>query len=293
MNSNQALPLPAFGLPADVRWMNALSSALISLLVIGALAGGLIWLSERPYFALQGVTLRGDVERISAITIRTNVASRLRGNFFGIDLHKAQDAFEAVPWVRKAALRRVWPNRLEVELEEHRPAALWSQDGDADGGSGGRGDVVRDGVRDGVKDGSVDKLVNTFGEIFEANLGDVEDEALPILMGPADSSRSMLKMLQSLSQTLAPLDAVVSKLSLTSRGSWRVLMSNGVTIELGRGSDQEVMQRAAEFVATLPDVISHYGRPLVAADLRHRDGYVLRLQGVSTSLAVDDKTRHR
>ncbi len=277
MISNQALPLPSFGLPADVRWMNTLSSALISLLVVGALAGGLIWLSERPYFALQGVTLRGDVERTSAITIRTSVASRLRGNFFGIDLQQAQAAFEAVPWVRKAALRRVWPNRLEVELEEHRPAALWSHDGDGDGNS----------------DGDVDKLVNTFGEVFEVNLGDVEDEALPTLIGPADSSRSMLMVLQSLSQALSPLGSVVSKLSLSSRGSWRVLLANGVAIELGRGSDQEVMHRAVQFVTTLPDVLRHYGRPLVAADLRHRDGYVIRLQGVSTPLTVDDKTRHR
>lgn len=277
MTSTQALSSPIFGLPSDVRWMNVLSSGLISLLVVGTLAGGLLWLSERPYFALQGVTLRGDIERINAVTIRAGVTSGLRGNFFGIDLQQAQAAFEAVPWVRKASLRRVWPNRLEVELEEHRPAALWAQDGDSEGD-------------DGV---DVDKLVNTFGEVFEVNLGDIEDEALPTLVGPAGSSRPMLMMLQSLSKTLAPLESAVSKLSLSSRGSWRVLLSNGVTLELGRGSDQEVLHRTTQFVATLPDVLQHYGRPLVAVDLRHRDGYVVRLKGVSTSLVMDDKARRR
>ena len=80
-------------------------------------------------------------------------------------------AFESVPWVRHAVVRRVWPNRLRVQLEEHRPVALW-------GGETGS-----------------EKLVNSFGEVFEANLGDVEDDDLPRLVGPDGSSAQVLAML--------------------------------------------------------------------------------------------------
>ncbi len=271
MTTTHAFHLPTLGLPPDVRWMNALSRALIGLVALGAVAGCVIWLANRPYFSLQSINVQGDVGRTSVATIRANVASRLKGNFFSMDLQQAQAAFETVPWVRQAALRRVWPNRLEVQLQEHHVAALWVQDGDA----------------------AADKLVNTFGDVFEVNLGDIEDDVLPVLAGPRGSSRHMLVMLQRLTSALTPLQSPVDKLSLSSRGSWHALLANGVTLELGRGSDDEVIHRTAQFVSTLPDVVNRYERPLVAADLRHRDGYVVRLKGVTTSTLTDDKTRRR
>ena len=176
-----------------------------------------------------------------------------------------------MPWVRLAALRRVWPDRLEVRLQEHHAAALWSQDGDT----------------------QPDKLVNTYGEVFEVNLGDVEDDNLPILIGPKESSRHMLVMLQRLSLAMQPMQSPLDKLILSSRGSWRVVLDSGVNIELGRGSDDEVAARATQFVASLPEVVKRFERPLAYADLRHRDGYVVRLKGVSTSALPDDKARRR
>lgn len=271
MTTTHSFHLPTLGLPPDVRWMNALSSALISLVVLGVVAGGVVWLSNRPYFALQGINVQGDVGRTSVATIRANVASRLTGNFFSIDLRQAQAAFESVPWVRQATLRRVWPNRLEVQLQEHHVAALWAQEGEA----------------------GADKLVNTFGDVFEVNLGDIEDDTLPVLAGPKGSSRHLLVMLQRLDIALSPLQSSVDKLSLSSRGSWQVQLANGVGLQLGRGTDDEVIHRTTQFVSTLPDVVQRYERPLVAADLRHRDGYVVRLKGVTTSSVTDDKTRRR
>lgn len=257
--------LSSKGVPPDVRWMNSLSSVLIGLVVLGALASGVAWLTQRPYFALGGIVVDGDVGRTSVATIRANVTPRLTGNFFSIDLKAAQAAFETVPWVRRAALNRVWPNRLEVSLQEHHAAALWAQD-----------------------DAPADKLVNTHGEVFEVNLGDVEDESLPVLAGPAGSARHLLVMMDRLGKTLAPLKARADKLTLSSRGSWRVSLSNGVNIELGRGTDDEVIARATQFIDTLPEVVQRFERPLVSADLRHRDGYVVRLKGVTTSLTGEE-----
>ena len=72
--------------------------------------------------------VEGDVARNSVSTIRANAAPQLAGNFLTIDLGAVRRAFESVPWVRLAIVRRVWPNRLRVRLEEHRPVALWGSD---------------------------------------------------------------------------------------------------------------------------------------------------------------------
>ena len=143
--------------------------------------------------------------------MRTIVAPKLTGSFLSLDLERAREAFESVPWVRHATVRRVWPDRLAVQLEEHRVAALWNAD---------TGD---------------ERLVNTFGEVFEANLGDVEDEALPRLAGPAGSAARVLAMWRVLAPVMQPLGSPIESLLLTGHGSWRARLANGVVIELGRG----------------------------------------------------------
>ena len=246
--------------------MNATAGVLALVAALLLVAMAFLWLARQPLFAIRAITVDGDVARNSVSTIRANAAPKLAGNFLTMDLRAVRRAFESVPWVRLAVVRRVWPNRLRVQLEEHRPVAIW-------GGDNGN-----------------DKLVNSFGEVFEANVGDVEDDELPTLAGPDGSSAHVLAMLGRIETALAPLGARVEQLALSGRGSWQATLDSGAVVELGRGSDDEVLARAARFVATVGQVTSRYHRPLEYADLRHNDGYAVRLKGVSTTSAVADKT---
>ena len=254
---------PRVGLPIDVRLMQ-LSANVIGVLAIVALAVALShWLAWLPVFAFKSIQIEGDVARNSVATIRANAAPRLAGSFFSIDLPKSRAAFEAVPWVRRAVVRKVWPNKLAVQLEEHRPQALWAAD-----------------------DGN-DKLVNSFGEVFEANVGDVEDDGLPRLAGPEGSAPQMLVMLRRLQPVLVRLEAGdIDQLSLSGRGGWRAELDDGAALALGRGSDDEVIARTERFVRTVAQVTAKYARPLESADLRHVDGYAVHLRGVSTGITL-------
>ncbi len=50
--------------------------------------------------------------------------------FFGVDLEKAQRRTESLPWVDSAVVRRLWPNRIVVQLVENQPYAVWQKDGE-------------------------------------------------------------------------------------------------------------------------------------------------------------------
>ncbi len=163
--------------------------------------------------------------------------------------------------MRHAVVRRVWPDRLAVRLEEHQVAALWAGED------------------------SADRLVNTHGEVFEANVGDVEDDSLPILSGPDGSAAEMLALVRRLQPALERLGMAVMKLQLSGRGSWRAELDNGAVLELGRGSADEVMARTDRFVRTLALATQRYNAPLESADLRHPGGYAVRLRGVGTAAA--------
>ena len=121
--------------------------------------------------------------------------------------------------------------------------------------------------------------------MFEANVGDVEDDGLPRLAGPDGSAPQMLAMQRRLQPVLAPLGAGdLAQLTMSARGSWRVELDKGAALELGRGSEDEVLARTDHFVHTMPRVVAQYQRPLESADLRHADGFAVRLKGVVTNV---------
>lgn len=247
-------------LPLDIRLMQMATGILLLVLVcMVAMAGGR-WLTHQPAFDLQAIEVRGEVVRNNAITLKANVVPHLHGNFFTISLRQAQTAFESVPWVRKAVVHRVFPNQLRVELLEHQPVAYWGDEG-----------------------GSA--MLNEQGDVFEANVAEVDAQAMPRLRGPGDRSHEVLAMYRSLSAVAKGFDMDLEALELSARGSWTMQTEEGAVIELGRGSPQLLESQLRNFLRTLPQVTALYGRTpraLLAADLRHKDGYALRLQGVST-----------
>lgn len=249
--------------------MNATATLLfvaVALMAVSALGW---WTLRHPLFALGRITVHGDVAHTSPAMLRANVAPRLAGNFFTVDLAQARQAFEDVPWVRQAVVRREFPNQLRVQLQEHKAVALWGDEGES-------------------------TLVNSQGEVFEANPGDVEHESLPRLDGPPTQAAQVLATWRAIAPLFEQIDLPVERLTLTERGSWQAVLDSGARVELGRGSTTDVVARASRFAQTITQAAGRYGRrpeAVVAADLRHADGYAIRLRGVSTVGAEAQKKR--
>lgn len=249
-------------LPIDVRLTNIAARAALALAVLALLAVGAKALARSQAFNLKAIHIDGALQRSHVAAMRAHALPQLKGNFFSIDLDDAQAAFQTVPWVRRAVVRRTWPNRLSVHIEEHQVAALWkSEAGD-------------------------DRLVNLQGEVFDANLGEVQDDAFATLQGPDGLSAPMLSLLGQLNLALQPLHAQVENLRLSLRGSWRAELASGAVIELGRGNEAEVMERASRFARTLPAATAQVNvtpEALRHADLRHSGSYALKLAGITTA----------
>ena len=93
----------------------------------------------------------------------------------------------------------------------------------------------------------------------------------------------VLEFYRNVQPVLARQGWGIAQLALDERGSWRAVLDDGVRIEIGRGSAVELLQRVEQYAQTVPALLQHYGgRPLESADLRHPDGYALRIRGVST-----------
>ena len=245
--------------PFDVKLMNIVANIAFAMVALMLLAAGAWWVLRQPFFPIAGIKVDGEVTHNNAVTLRANVAPQLSGNFFTIDLARARAAFESVPWVRSAVVRREFPNKLRVTLTEQVPVATW---GDEAGS----------------------KLINGFGDVFEANVAEVDD-SLPRLDGPIEQAGQVLGMYRVLQPQFQPYDLSIDELTLSSRGSWKVVLDSGAEIELGRGQSEEVTARLQRFLKTVTQVAGQYRRSMAdveGADLRHNDAYALRLRGVTT-----------
>jgi len=248
----------------NARLLNLIASVLYALVALMALGAGLLWLAQRPVFAITHVELHAmdgqALRHVNGPSVRANALGKLSGNFFTLDLNAARQAFESVPWVRHASVRREWPNGLAVEVEEHEALGTW---GSPESG----------------------RLLNTYGEVFVANTAEAEEDAqLLALDGPPDSEADVVEKLEVMRQWFKPLKAEPLSVALSSRYAWRTRLSNGMVIELGReqtDEDRAAMEaRVKRFVAAWPQVTEQVGKQVEYADLRYPNGFAIRAANV-------------
>ncbi len=209
------------------------------------------------------IVVVGEVAHQNEVTLRSHLATQLRGSFLTLDLQQVKQVFESVPWVRQAIVQREFPNRLRVTLLEHQPRAWW---GEAGGG----------------------KLVNAQGQVFEANPDDVQADGWSELTGPDDSAAPQVYRLhQALQPLFARLDWRMQRLELDRRGGWRVRLAHGTVVELGRGNTEELLTRVTHFVFTVSQLSQRYAYRLEMVDLRYPNGYAVRMRGVTTTGGQD------
>lgn len=237
----------------NVRQLNLAASVLYALAAGVLLACGVLWTIGRPMFTLRAIDIDGDVAHINVPTVRESLSGHLHGNFFTANLDTARVAFEAMPWVRRAGVRRVWPDRLAVTLEEYKPAATWGSD----------------------------QLVSTEGELFTANQGELDQDNLPALSGPEGSAKEVLGRYDEFMHWFAPLGAKPVEVTLSPRYAWSVKFSNGMSVELGRERDEEtLMKRSNRLVSAWPEVTHRWGDKIESVDLRYPNGFAIQVAGV-------------
>ena len=196
-------------------------------------------------FPISEVTFVGDSQRVDSAELN-RVAGGIRGSMLQTDLNDVKAAIKQVRWVRNADVRRRFPAALEISVEEHRPFAKWKA-GDTEQGF----------------------LVNTFGEVFEADL----DAALPIFSGPQGTSKDVLASYVMFKSQLAVIGLAPASVVLSARRAWQIRLDNGASLELGRA---EAGERLHRFVSAYPFVPA-LKLPNVRIDMRYQSGMALKI----------------
>jgi cell division protein FtsQ len=245
----------------DAQALRKLSNALIGFSVLLALYGALHYTLHLPVFPLRVLQLAAAPQHVDPAQIGAVARDAVSGNFFTADLEQARQAFEKLSWVRKAGVRRQFPWRAEVSLEEHDALARWN--GTA--------------------------LVNTHGEVFEPGPTGMpwQGRPLPRFSGQPGDAAEVARMYGVFGGQLAPLGREIVQISLSPRRAWQLRLDDGMVLELG---SEQAQQRLERFVAVYPYSLAAPGSDSPApagaqeqavkhVDLRYRNGFAVSFAG--------------
>jgi cell division protein FtsQ len=247
----------------DIKTMNAMASALLGLFALALLAAGLWWFAQRPMFTLRVIRIESmgleQLRHVHSSTIKGTAIPRIKGNFFTANLDTVRLAFEAVPWVRRAAVRREWPNKLVVALEEHAPLGTWGDDG---------------------------RLLSVKGDVFTANVAEAEEDGnLPEFTGPDGSEKEVVSRFKELSDWFARIKLKPDSVQLSGRYAWTVKLDNGMTVELGREqSSTTLRERVDRLTGIYPQLVERLQNKIENIDMRYPNGLALRASGLTFGL---------
>lgn len=232
--------------------MNLLADLLF--LIGGALLAwsGAVALQNLPAFPLQQVVVSTPVDQVSRAQIEHTARTVLTGNFFTVNLDASRVAFERMPWVRSASLRRLWPDGVELNIEEYQAVARWTaQEGES-------------------------RLVSVQGEVFAAS----SEAPLPRLIGPEGSAPRVLERFRAFSDALAATGRKPVVVHLSAREAWQVKLDDGVVLELGRDQPKhplaERLDRYASNYAAASAVVKGRLPAIGTVDMRYPNGFALR-----------------
>jgi cell division protein FtsQ len=222
--------------------LNGMANALFTAAVVMIVYVTIHFAVRLPVFPLREVRMHAPPRYVTPAQIEAIVRGEIEGNFFTVNLPRVRAAFERLSWVRKVDLRRQWPDRLEVALEEHVPLARWG--GDA--------------------------LVDTHGDVFTA----AYDGKLLTFVGARESLREITIQYEFFRRNLASVGLTPVQIQVSSRRAWQIRADNGLTIDLGR---EDLEPRLERFVGAYQRTVGRLQRRIDHVDLRYSNGFAVRI----------------
>ena len=224
-------PLPRIPFAA----IGTLALAVAALVAVFEVSG---YLLDRP---VRYLDLEAPLQRVTDMQIQAAIEPEMQTGFLSADLHAIRRRLESLEWVDVAIVRRRWPDRLQILVSEQVPAARWQGTG----------------------------LLNTKGELFVKDARHIPAE-LPRLAGPPGSASLVASRYLAMRGPLIERGLGLKSVDLDARGSWSLVLTNGVEVRLGR---RDVERRALRFVEIATDLVAQREEDIAFVDMRYANGF--------------------
>lgn len=226
-----------------------------------------VWVSNgviaKGSWPINSIQIDGEFQRIAVEQVQSAVVPVVSGNFFSVDLEKIRESAESQPWIKRAVVRKIWPDRIQVQVLEYIPLAHWA--------SG--------------------QLIDDSGEIFTTPQAD-NLSGLPWLGGPEGMESEVLRLFAQGQIELQGTGLTIRRFELSKFDFIEIGLNSNMQLKVGlkennklsvnnnerKGiarTDQIFVERLKKFVSLLPQLRERYPDGLLSVDLRYSNGMAI------------------
>lgn len=218
--------------------------------VLALLAAGVYWtyqyLHREQGHTVEELVFSGDMQILNQQQLKRVILPEITQSFFAVDVNKVHQLIQSQPWVYSASVRKRWPSKLYIHIQEQQAVAVWNND----------------------------LLLNESGDSFAGFDGlDIQSSdnyvtSLPRLFGPGGSEKTALTAFSHMQSLLSSRQQTISELVLSERHAWQAKLSNNVLLKLGR---QQYINRLQRYIDVLP-ILESEQKTVEYVDLRYDTG---------------------
>ncbi len=228
------------------KWLRGLSLAFSMLIVLALGHTALQWAKDPHRFPLKKLDITRPLVHSSEVELRLVAAPFLKQGFFRLDVRALHDQLLQLPWIQSVDVRRLWPDRLMLAVQEHQPQAQWGAQG----------------------------VLSTEGRIFYPAAQTIP-ATIPRFVGPDDCAKEMLENYLKFLEYLAPLGVKINQLECSNQGSWRMLLDKPVAIILGQCDQAALLENLRRFVVAYQNSLEAQIDRIAYIDLRYTNGLAI------------------
>jgi len=189
------------------------------------------------------VRTEGEFQYISKDEIKDILQPLVMTSFFDADMQAIHLAVAKLPWVEAVAVKRIWPDAIDIKVHEKKPFARW--------GNGA--------------------LITESGVIFLPNT-QIQIQNLITVTGPELQQVKVLEIMKGIKTALADHSMELAEFNVSDRWAWKIKLVTGMEILLGQ---DEQLKKLKRFLKTLTVLSQGQVDAMEVVDLRYPNGYAV------------------
>jgi len=231
------------------------------------------WLNKPGNFPFKEVELVNKLKYQDSKELQKVIVKATNNGFFSLELVQLRvQLLNELPWIKSVSIRKIWPDKLLLDIIEYQPIARWSAlEKDKNLSSGTAFHIGT-------------PLLNPEGVIFSPVLSIAQElsfKRMVLLTGNSRNTSKVLSDCVQINKQLQLLDLAMQQCGMNSRRSWELKMLlktagkpiDGIAIKLGK---EKIMIHLGRFIEVFSGQLKHYLSSVAAVDLRYANGFSIK-----------------